>query len=95
MSEKVVGPATYITIFIALCVFTLITAWVAFIDLGPLNNVVAMGIAFTKAMLVILFFMHVKYSDRLIWITALSGFYWLVVLLLITYSDYWSRGWKL
>jgi cytochrome c oxidase subunit 4 len=83
----------YYGIFAALMVLTGVTVWVAFIDLGPLNDIVALAIAVTKAVLVILFFMHVKYSTRLTWLVVLGGFFWLGILLVMTLGDYLSRGW--
>ena len=83
----------YYGIFAALMVLTGVTVWVAFVDLGPLNDIVALAIATTKAVLVILFFMHVKYSTRLTWLVVLGGFFWLGILLVMTLGDYLSRGW--
>ena len=89
----VVPVKTYLKIFAALMVFTAITVAVAFVDLGPLNNVVMLGIAVVKATLVVLFFMHVRYSTRLIPVVAVGGFLWLLILFGFTMSDYVSRGW--
>jgi cytochrome c oxidase subunit 4 len=63
------------------------------VDLGALNNVVMLAIACTKALLVILFFMHVRWSSRLTWVVAASGFVWLLILFGITMTDYLTRGW--
>jgi cytochrome c oxidase subunit 4 len=81
----------YVAIFAALMVLTGLTAWVAFLDLGALNNVVALTIAVIKMSLVILFFMHVKYSSRLTKLVVVSGFLWLLILLAFTFADYASR----
>ena len=73
---------------------TLATAGAAFIDLGGnLNTVVAMLIAACKALLVILFFMHVRYSSRLTWVFVGAGFFWLMILLSLTLADVLSRRW--
>ena len=93
MSEHVVSVRTYITIFLALMVLTAVTVAVAFVDLGMMNNLVAMTIAVIKATLVILFFMHVRYSTPLTWVIIAAGFFWLAVLIGLTLSDYVSRGW--
>ena len=93
MSEHIVPIRTYITIFLALMVLTAITVAVAFVDLGMMNNVVALTIAVIKAVLVILFFMHVRYSTPLTWVVIITGFFWLTVLIGLTMSDYASRGW--
>jgi cytochrome c oxidase subunit 4 len=82
----------YFLVFGALLVGTLATVLVAKVDLGVMNDVVAMVIAVTKALLVILFFMHVRYSTRLTALTALAGFVWLAILLGITMSDYLALG---
>jgi len=58
-----------------------------------LNNVVMLAIAMTKALLVILFFMHVRWSTRLTWLVVASGFFWLLILFGITMTDYLTRGW--
>ena len=73
-------------------VLTVVTVAVAFINLGSLNFPVAIGIAITKATLVVLFFMHVKYSPRVVQVTAFTGFLFLGILVVITMSDYLTRG---
>ena len=93
MSEHIVPKSTYYLIFAALMVGTAITVAVAFIDLGAMNTVVALGIACTKATLVVLFFMHVKYSTRLTWAVVVGSVFWLGILLALTLSDYLTRGW--
>jgi len=93
MSEHVVPLRTYYTIFAALLAGTALTVWVAFMDLGPLNTVVAITIAVIKALLVVLYFMHVKYSSRLTWVFAAAGFVWLVLMIGLTIADFDSRGW--
>jgi cytochrome c oxidase subunit 4 len=65
---------------------------VAFVDLGPMNAVVAMTIAVFKATLVVLFFMHVKYSTRLTWVVVVASVFWLLILLALTLADYASRS---
>ena len=93
MSEHVTSPAVYLAIFAALMVLTALTVWVAFQDLGPLNDVVALTIAITKASLVILNFMHVRHSTGLTKLVVVAGFFWLMILIAITLSDYLTRGW--
>jgi cytochrome c oxidase subunit 4 len=93
MSEHIVPKSTYYTIFAALMVGTAITVAVAFVDLGALNTVVALTIACTKAALVVLFFMHVKYSTRLTWAVVVGSVFWLGIMLALTLSDYLTRGW--
>lgn len=93
MSGHVAPKSLYYLIFFALLVGTGLTVLVAFYDLGFMNNVVMLTIACAKALLVILFFMHVRWSSRLTWVVAASGFIWLLILFGITMSDYLSRGW--
>jgi cytochrome c oxidase subunit 4 len=92
MSEHVSSPKMYVMVFLALLVLTVITVAVAYQDLGAFNDIVALTIATTKALLVVLFFMHVKYSTRLTALTAVGGIFFLAILLFITLNDYMSRG---
>lgn len=93
MAGHISPTRVYYTIFGSLMVLTAITVTVAFINLGPLNLSIALGIAITKATLVILFFMHLKYSSRLTKLICGSAFFFLLVLFGLTLSDYLSRGW--
>jgi cytochrome c oxidase subunit 4 len=94
MSSHIVPTRTYYLIFLTLMVCTAITVAVAFVDLGPMNVVVAMTIAVLKATLVVLFFMHVKYSTRLTWAVVIGSVFWLGILLALTMTDYLTRGWR-
>jgi len=92
MSEHVLSSKLYYAIWIVLMVLTVVTAWVATIDLGPFNTVVALLIASSKALLVILFFMHVKYtSEKLTKMVIVSSIFWLLILLFLSLSDYGTR----
>ena len=91
--HHVVPLTIYYAIFATLLVLTGVTVAVAYIDLGPLNTVVALAIACFKALIVVLYFMHVKYSTRLVKLTVIAGVYWLGILLALTMSDYLTRGW--
>src|SRR3990170_1059878 len=94
MSAGHVAPKSmYYLVFLALLVGTGLTVGAAFVDMGPLNNVVMLLIALVKATLVVLFFMHVRWSSRLTWVVAMSGFFWLLILFVLGMSDYMSRGW--
>ena len=93
MREHIVSPKIYYTIFIALAVLTVVTWSVAKLDLGKMNAVVAMTIAVIKATLVVLYFMHVRYSSRLTWVFVGAGFFWLAIMVALTLSDYMTRGW--
>ena len=92
-ATHVVPLRVYFLVFVSLLVLTVTTVGVAFLDLGPLNNVVAMGIAALKATLVILFFMHVRYSTRLTALVVGSGFFFLFIMIGLTLVDYATRGW--
>ena len=91
--HSIVPKQTYYVIFGTLMVLTAITVSVAYIDLGPINAVVAIVIACFKALIVVLYFMHVKFGTRLVKLTAIAGLYWLGILLTLTLSDYLTRGW--
>lgn len=94
MAQHAVVPVrTYLLVFAALLFGTALTVAAAYADLGSLNTPVALGIALTKAVLVVLFFMHVRYGSRLVWLFAGGGFLWLGLLLALTFTDYLSRGW--
>ncbi|MFY9938099.1 MAG: cytochrome C oxidase subunit IV family protein [Silvibacterium sp.] len=93
--EHIVGPKVYGIIFGLLLLFTATTVGASYLELGTFNAVVALGIAVIKAVLVILFFMHVKYSSRLTKLTVAAGFFTFVVLITMTMTDYISRAWGL
>src|SRR5829696_8313827 len=94
MSEHIVSVKIYVTIFLVLLVGTALTVLAAFQDFrGPLNNIIAMTIATTKATFVVLYFMHVRYSTRLIWVILAAALFWMAILFAFTFSDYWTRDW--
>ena len=101
--HHIVSPGTYVIIFLALLVGTALTVAASYVDLGEWhiapgvtlfwNPVVALAIATTKMMLVVLFFMHVKYSPKLTKLTVASGFFMFLVLVGMTLADYFTRAW--
>jgi cytochrome c oxidase subunit IV len=93
MMQPIVPPHVYYWVYGALLALTLLTVGVAFVDLGPLSLILALGIAICKALLVMLFFMHLRYSGHLTWLVAGAGVIWLAHLLIFTLSDYLTRGW--
>ncbi len=94
MSEHIVSLRVYFTIFLTLMVGTALTVWAGLQDFpGPLNVIVALTIAVVKATLVVLYFMHVRYSSRLIWVVFAAALFWLAILFALTFGDYWTRGW--
>ncbi|HEY8132262.1 MAG TPA: cytochrome C oxidase subunit IV family protein [Thermoanaerobaculia bacterium] len=94
MSGHIAPARSYVLIFALLMVFTAITVAVAFTNLGAFNFPVAISIAIVKATLVILFFMHVKYSSHLTKLIIGSGVFLLLVMFSLTMTDYLSRGWQ-
>ena len=90
--HHIVPKRVYFAVFAALIVLTWVTAYVSTVDLGRWNIFVALAIAVVKASLVILFFMHVKYSSRLTKMTVGAGLFWLVILLFMTMTDLWTRN---
>jgi cytochrome c oxidase subunit 4 len=81
----------YIAVFAALMVLLIATVYVAEIDFGRWNFLIAAGIASVKAALIMLIFMHVRYSPALIWLFSFAGFLWLAILFALTLSDYFTR----
>jgi cytochrome c oxidase subunit 4 len=92
-TETITPPRTFAVIFAALLVLTGTTAWVAFVDLGWFNPVIAFTIACVKMLLVALFFMEIRHSSRITKITVGAGLFWLMILLALTLSDYLTRWW--
>ena len=91
MSERVIQPPTYYTVFAALIVLTILTVSASFIPLGPWHTAVGLVFGAMKATLVILIFMHLLYSPRLMWVTLLAGLFWLGIMIALTLTDYLSR----
>jgi cytochrome c oxidase subunit 4 len=93
ITTHVVPKRVYFTVFALLLTLTLLTVLVAYKNLGPMNVVAAVTIAVIKATLVVLFFMHVRYSDRLTWIVVIAAVLFLGILLVLSMTDYLSRAW--
>jgi cytochrome c oxidase subunit IV len=93
MSEHVTSRKVYYAVFAALLILTYATVVVSKIDLGRFNTIVALTIAVTKAVMVVLFFMHVRYSTRLTKLVVVGGFVWLALLIGLTMADIATRGW--
>ncbi len=90
-TEHIVKPGTYLAIITSLLILTGVTVYAAYVNLGKYNIVVALVIATVKATLVVLFFMHAKYSPRRTQLVIIAGIFWLALLLFMTLSDYASR----
>ena len=93
-TDHILPKRVYYTIFAILMFCTYLTVQIAFLDLGAMNAVAALVIAVFKATLVVLFFMHVKYSPRLTWAVVIGSIFWLGILLAFTMSDYLTRVWR-
>jgi cytochrome c oxidase subunit IV len=91
----IIPPKTYYQVFAALMVLLVLTVAASLIEHDLLNTISAVTIAVTKAVLIVLFFMHVKYSSRMTQVLAVVGFIWLAIMLAIMFADYDSRSWPL
>ena len=91
--HHIVSPKIYVTIFFALLVLTTATVAASFVEMGVFNPIVALAIAVVKAVLVVLFFMHVKYSTKLTKLTVGAGIFTFLVLISLTLADYFTRSW--
>jgi cytochrome c oxidase subunit 4 len=92
-AHHIVSPVVYVAILFALLVGTALTVWASYVDLGIWNPILAIAIACTKATLVVLFFMHVKYSSKLTKLTVGAGIFMFLTLISMTLADYISRAW--
>jgi len=93
MTEHIVEKRTYYSVFAALMILLAATIGIAYIHLGRFNILAALTIATMKAVLIILYFMEVKYSSRLLWVFVAAGFFWLGILFALTFADYATRIW--
>jgi cytochrome c oxidase subunit 4 len=93
MTDHIDSIRTYALVLLALLALTAATTLVAFVDLGGFSVVVALGIAVCKMLLVALFFMHVRHSTKLTKLVVLGGLLWLAILLMLTLTDFTTRGW--
>jgi cytochrome c oxidase subunit 4 len=91
--QHIVGPRIYLLIYAALLIGTLATVGASYVEMGAFNPVVALGIACVKATLVVLFFMHIKYSSRLMKMVVGAGVFTFLILVGMSMSDYISRAW--
>ena len=92
-APHIVPPPLYYAVYAILLFCTYLTVQISLFDLGALNAIAALTIAVFKATLVVLYFMHVRYSTRLTWAVVLGSVFWLAILLALTFSDYLTRGW--
>jgi cytochrome c oxidase subunit 4 len=91
-NQHIVSVKTYLIVFAALIGLMILTVVVAFFDFGLLNKGVALAIATTKAALIMLFFMHLRYNSKVVWVFAGLGLFGLVILIVLSMGDYGARG---
>jgi cytochrome c oxidase subunit 4 len=91
-SQHIMPVRTNVTIFVILLVLLFATVGAAYLPLGWLHVPIAMTIATAKAVLIVLFFMHLLYSHRLTMIISVASFLWLAIMVALTLNDYWTRG---
>ncbi len=91
--EKVVQPKVYVRTCIALLALLALTWMIAYVNLGPFNLIVALAVAISKAIVIALFFMHIKGSSRILHLAAVAGVIWLLIMISLTLGDYSTRGW--
>ena len=84
---------TYLAVYGALMVLLVATVGAAFINIEPFNFALTMVIALAKAIMILLIFMHVRYSERLVWVFSSAAFLWLAILIVLSLNDYFTRGW--
>jgi cytochrome c oxidase subunit 4 len=94
MPSQIVSPKVYVRVFAALMALLALTVAVSFVNLGPFNTAASLAISISKAALIGLFFMEVRDSKPIIWLFAGAAFAWLLILLVLTMSDYSSRAWS-
>ena len=92
MSSHIVSIKAYVIVWASLLALLLLTLGIASLNLHPFNAMIALTIAVMKMLLIILYFMHVRYSTRLTWIFVVAGFLWLLIMITLTMSDYLTRG---
>jgi cytochrome c oxidase subunit 4 len=85
--------SSYYAVYAALLALLALTVGAAYIDLGRFNFFISLAIAVAKALLIALIFMHVRYSEKLVWVFAAAGFFWLAILIALSLNDYFTRGW--
>ena len=92
-AQKTHSRTLYLVVYVALLVLLVITVALSFVDLGRhANNIIAMAIACIKGLLIVLFFMHVRFEPWITWFFAAAGFLWLGIMLTLTGSEYLTRN---
>jgi cytochrome c oxidase subunit 4 len=93
MSQHIIPVRTNLIVFGCLMGLLVATVGIAYFDLGDFNIIAAMTIAVTKATLIVLYFMHLRYSERIVWVYSAAALLWLSLLIAFTTADYVTRGW--
>jgi cytochrome c oxidase subunit 4 len=93
MSEDITPAGIYFRVWAALLILLGLTTGLAYIPMGWFNTVMSVTIAFAKAILIVLFFMHVKYKGRLVRVFVCAGLFWLGILFALSLADYFTRSW--
>ena len=93
MPANLPSVKTYFTVGAALMALLALTVGVSFLNLGPFNVAAALGISILKALLIMMIFMEVRYSHPIVWLFAGASFLWLLIMVTLTVSDYFTRGW--
>jgi cytochrome c oxidase subunit IV len=91
MSETIVSRGTYLVVWVALLVLLAATVAISYVQLGVLNIVATIAIAAIKALIIIMYFMHVRYGPRLVWVFVGAGFFWLAIMFTLAFGDYYTR----
>jgi len=92
MSETIVSKTTYLAVWFSLLVLLAVTVSVSYVRLGWINAFAAVSIAVVKATIIIMYFMHVRYSPKLVWVFVCAGFFWLSILFALAFGDYATRA---
>jgi cytochrome c oxidase subunit 4 len=93
MTQPTISPRTFTFAFLGLLTLTIVTTFIAYVDLGPFSTVVAIAIAGVKAAIIVAFFMEMIYSPRLVHVIAAGALIWFGIMMTLTLTDYVTRGW--
>jgi cytochrome c oxidase subunit 4 len=92
MSETILPKKTYVVVWLSLLILLAVTVGTAYVHLGWFNIAAAVTIAVLKAVIIILYFMHVRYSPKVVWIFVGAGFFWLGIIFVGTLTEYFTRA---
>jgi cytochrome c oxidase subunit 4 len=92
-AHPITSVRTYVLVFVALIIGTVLTYLAALVDVGWLNTPLALGIALAKASLVVIYFMGVRFNTPLTKVVVVAGLFWLLIMFALTMNDYLTRDW--